>query len=119
MAPILFGIGVEMDHVLGSVWAVGTLFGHGFSVSSDEVSLWKNCIHQNEEQHSQNIPSQDESKPSRLMNQYVISTRLIMRTVTFALYSVTAHSTGQVSFDGYGKAHFLLPRNQPLSGGPE
>jgi len=33
MAPILFGIGVEMDHVLGSVWAVGTLFDHGFSVS--------------------------------------------------------------------------------------
>ena len=62
MVPILFGIGVEMNHVLGSVWAVGTLFDHGFSVSSDEVSLWRNCIIQNEEQHSQNIPSQDEAQ---------------------------------------------------------
>lgn len=62
MAPILFGIDVEMDYVLGSEWAVGTLFDHGFSESSYEVSLWKNCIIQNEEQYSQNIPSQDEAQ---------------------------------------------------------
>ncbi len=36
--PILFGLGVEMDHVFGSKWLVNELARLGFSVSYDEVA---------------------------------------------------------------------------------
>ena len=35
--PILFGLGVEADHVVGSKWLVNELSRLGFSVSTDEV----------------------------------------------------------------------------------
>lgn len=48
MSPILFGTGVEMDHVFGSKWLIDELFRLGFSVSYDEVTLFKQSILQEE-----------------------------------------------------------------------
>ena len=44
--PILFGLGVEMDHVIGSKWAITELNKLGFSVSYDEITRFKqNVVH--------------------------------------------------------------------------
>ena len=48
MSPILFGIAVIMDHVFGSKWLVDELFRLGFSISHDELSLYKQYILQGE-----------------------------------------------------------------------
>lgn len=48
LAPILFGLGVEVDHVFGSKWLVDELFQLGFSISYDEVSLFKQSVMQEE-----------------------------------------------------------------------
>jgi len=48
MSPILFGIAVEMDHVFGSKWLVDELFRLGFSISHDELTLYKQSILQEE-----------------------------------------------------------------------
>ena len=39
LTPILFGLGVELDHVFGSKWLFDHLARLGFSVTSDEVKL--------------------------------------------------------------------------------
>lgn len=44
MSPILFGLGVEMDHVFGSEWLIGQLSSLGFSSSYTEISLFKHSI---------------------------------------------------------------------------
>ena len=57
IAPVLLGVGVEFDHVFGSKWAVSQLHALGFSISPDEVSLFKQSILQDEEQYSLNPPN--------------------------------------------------------------
>ena len=42
--PILFGVGVEMDHVFGSKWLLNELGKLGFTVSSDEVTRYKQAV---------------------------------------------------------------------------
>ena len=37
ITPILFGLGIEMDHVFGSKWLINELAQLGFSISYDEV----------------------------------------------------------------------------------
>ena len=37
LSPVLFGVGVEMDHTFGSKWLVTELLRLGFSVTYDEV----------------------------------------------------------------------------------
>jgi len=37
LSPVLFGVGVEMDHTFGSKWLVTELSRLGFSVTYDEV----------------------------------------------------------------------------------
>ena len=36
--PILFGVGIEMDHIFGSKWLINELSWLGFIVSYDEVN---------------------------------------------------------------------------------
>lgn len=48
ITPLLFGVGVEMDHVFGSRWLVEELFRLGFSVSYDEVIRYKQSVIQTE-----------------------------------------------------------------------
>ena len=48
ITPILFGVGVEMDHVFGSKWLINELAWLGFSVSYDEVMRYKQSVIQNE-----------------------------------------------------------------------
>ena len=44
LTPILYGLGVELDHVFGSKWLLDHLARFGFSVTSDEVKLYKQSV---------------------------------------------------------------------------
>ena len=44
LTPILFGLGVEVDHVFGSKWFLNHLARLGFSITSDEVKLYKQSV---------------------------------------------------------------------------
>ena len=39
--PLLFGLGVELDHVFGSKWLINELFCLGYSISYNEVTRFK------------------------------------------------------------------------------
>ena len=45
--PIPFGLGVEMDHVIGSKWVINELYRLGFSISYNEVTRFKQNFVQN------------------------------------------------------------------------
>lgn len=44
ISPVLYGIGVSVDHVLGSKWLLNFLARCGFSVSYDEVVRYKQSV---------------------------------------------------------------------------
>lgn len=48
IAPIMFGVGIEMDHVFGSKWLINELSRLGFSISYDEVVKYKQSVIQTE-----------------------------------------------------------------------
>ena len=48
IAPIMFGVGIEMDHVFGSKWLINELSHLGFSISYDEVVKYKQSVIQSE-----------------------------------------------------------------------
>lgn len=49
LAPIMFGVGVEMDHVFGSKWLIDELYRLVFSISYDEVTLFIQSVVQDED----------------------------------------------------------------------
>ena len=42
--PILFGLGVDVDHVFGSIWLIDQLNKLGFCVSMEEVTRYKQSV---------------------------------------------------------------------------
>ena len=46
--PILFGLGVDVDHVFGSRWLIDQLNKFGFCVSMDEVTRYKQSVMEND-----------------------------------------------------------------------
>ena len=48
IAPIMFGLGVEVDKVFGSRWLLTELNRLGFSISYDEVTRYKQSVVNNE-----------------------------------------------------------------------
>ena len=48
ITPILFGLGVEVDHVFGSKWLINELSRLGFSISYSEVTRYKQSVIQSE-----------------------------------------------------------------------
>jgi len=44
IAPIMFGVGIEIDHVFGSKWLINELSHLGFSINYDEVVKYKESI---------------------------------------------------------------------------
>ena len=48
ITPILFGLGIELDHVFGSKWMLMELNRLGFCIGSDEVTCYKQSIVENE-----------------------------------------------------------------------
>ena len=52
--PLLFGLGVELDQVLGSKWLLNELFQLGFSISYDEITGFKHSVlvHEDEDPES-------------------------------------------------------------------
>ena len=57
ISPILFGLGVSVDHSFGSKWLLDSLSRFGFSVSYDEVNLYKQSVVQSQ------IPDLPQSYP--------------------------------------------------------
>jgi len=49
IAPILFGLGVETDHMVGSKWLVNNLSRLGFSITHEEVTRYKQSVIQAED----------------------------------------------------------------------
>ena len=56
--PVLFGLGVELDHVFGSRWLVEHLSRLGFCISYQEVAKYKQSVLQNENTEDHIIMSQ-------------------------------------------------------------
>ena len=48
IAPTMFGVGIEMDHLLGSKWLINELSHLGFFISYDEVVRYKQSAIQSE-----------------------------------------------------------------------
>ena len=48
VSPILFGLGVDVDHVFGSRWLIDQLNKLGFCVSMDEVTRYKQSVMEND-----------------------------------------------------------------------
>ena len=48
ISPILFGLGVSLDHTFDSQWLLDLLSRNGFSVSYDEVNTFKQSVVQSE-----------------------------------------------------------------------
>ena len=48
MPPIMFGVGVQLDHVFGSKWLLSELNRLGFCASSDAVNCYKQAVVENE-----------------------------------------------------------------------
>ena len=48
ITPVLFGLGIEMDHVFGSKWLINELARLGFSINYDEVVRYKQSVIQSE-----------------------------------------------------------------------
>ena len=48
ITPVLFGLGIEMDHVFGSKWPINELARLGFSITYDEVVRYKQSVIQSE-----------------------------------------------------------------------
>jgi len=48
ISPVLFGVGVSLDHAFSSKWLLETLSRLGFSISYDEVNLYKQSVVLNE-----------------------------------------------------------------------
>ena len=48
IAPILFSLGIDTDHVFGSKWLVCLLYRLGYSISDDEVTRYKQSVVANE-----------------------------------------------------------------------
>ena len=44
LPPLLFGLGIECDHIFGSKWLVNELFKLGFSISYSEVNRFKKSV---------------------------------------------------------------------------
>ena len=44
LPPLLFGIGIECDHVFGFKWLVNELYRLGFSISYSEVNRFKKSV---------------------------------------------------------------------------
>ena len=61
IAPIMFGIGIEMDHVFGSKWLINEFSHLGFSFSYDEVIKYKQSVIQSE-------------TPENLLSEYIPGT---------------------------------------------
>ena len=47
--PVVFGLGVQLDHMFGSRWLVNQLYRLGFSISHEEVNRYKQSVLQIEQ----------------------------------------------------------------------
>jgi hypothetical protein len=56
ISPLLFGVGVELDHMFRSKWLINQLARLGFSISYDEVTRYKQSVLQ-EKQVNQDVQS--------------------------------------------------------------
>ena len=86
IASIMFGVGIEMDHVFGSKWLINELSHLGFSISYDEVVKYKQSVIRSETLEN-------------LLSEYIPG------TFTQWVANNVAHNL--VSLDGQGSFHAM------------
>ena len=84
IAPTMFGVGIEMNHVFRSKWLINELSHLGFSISYDEVVRYKQSVIQSE-------------TLEHLLSEYIPG------TITQWVPDNVDHNV--VSLDGEGKFH--------------
>ena len=57
LPPLLFGLGIECDHVFGSKWLANELFKLGFSISYFEANRFKKLVVANQPMENSAINS--------------------------------------------------------------
>lgn len=65
ISPLLFGLGIELDHVFGSKWLTEELSSFGLSITYNEVQLFKQSILQQQTLQSLSPP------PFPTLGQYI------------------------------------------------
>ena len=73
ISPILFGLGIEMDHIFGSEWLFTQLHSFVFSISYEEVTLFKQSIMQDRQTSHQGSPTVSNTLPTMLMSIWQLS----------------------------------------------
>lgn len=96
IAPVMFGVGIEMDHVFGSKWLINELSHLGFSISYDEVVRYKQSVIQSE-------------TPENLMSEYIPGT--FTQWVADNVDHNVASLDGQGSFHGMGIIAVSSPKD--------
>jgi len=96
VSPVLFGVGVEMDHMFGSKWLINELSHLGFSISYDEVVKYKQSVLRTE-------------TPENLLCEYIPGTftQWVADNVDHNLMSLD----GQGSFHGMGIIAVSSPKD--------
>ena len=100
ISPVLFGVGVSLDHVLASEWLVTTLSRLGYSVSSDEVNRYKQSVVQTD---GNDLPPCD----PHAFTQWAADN--VDHNVSTLDGSGTFHGMGMMSMSVYTNANFSLP----------
>ena len=100
IAPILFGLGVQMDHVFGSRWLIDELHQLGFSISYDEVGRYKQSVM--EQDNIEDLrPPMDQTFTQWAGDNVDHNIRTLSGEGTFhgmwviAMYSAKSHSSNQ------------------------
>ena len=96
IAPIMFGVGIEMDHVFGSKWLINELSHLGFSISYDEVMKYKQSVI-----HSETLDN--------LLSEYIPGT--FTQWVADNVDHNVASLDGQGSFHGMGIIAVSSPKD--------
>ena len=96
IAPIMFGVGIEMDHVFGSKWLINELSHLGFSISYDEVMKSKQSVI-----HSETLDN--------LLSEYIPGT--FTQWVADDVDHNVASLDGQGSFHGMGIIAVSSPKD--------
>jgi len=99
IAPILFGLGVSLDHVFGSEWLLTTLSRLGFSLSCDEITRYNQSV----------VESSEDTLPHSYPAAF---TQWASDNVDHNISSLNGHA----SFHGMGIVSMSVSRN-PLPTG--
>ena len=106
--PIPFGLGVEMDHVIGSKWAIPELNRLGFSVCYDEVTRFKQDIVQSTKVEDYILGSlEGDSFTQWIADNVYHNIATIDGKQTFRGMRIVSATTGQFGVERVGLRHLI------------